>query len=85
MLRLSLRRRRQLLPWLFIGPGLLWLIVFFAIPLINQLNVSLQDGDPETGLRSTGRSRRTRRDQRLPRAVPALDRLRGGGDAPRTS
>ena len=49
MLRLSLRRRRQLLPWLFLGPGLLWLIVFFAIPLVNQLNVSLQSGDPETG------------------------------------
>jgi spermidine/putrescine transport system permease protein len=49
MLRLSLRRRRQLLPWLFLGPGLLWLIVFFAIPLINQLNVSLQSGDAETG------------------------------------
>ena len=49
MLRLSLRRRRQLLPWLFLGPGLLWLIVFFAIPLLNQVNVSLQSGDPETG------------------------------------
>src|SRR5215218_735608 len=49
MLRLSLRRRRQLLPWLFLGPGLVWLIVFFAIPLVNQLNVSLQSGDPETG------------------------------------
>jgi spermidine/putrescine transport system permease protein len=49
MLRLSLRRRRELLPWLFLGPGLLWLIVFFAIPLVNQLNVSLQTGDPETG------------------------------------
>ncbi len=49
MLRLSLRRRRQLLPWLFLGPGLLWLIVFFAIPLVNQVNVSLQSGDPETG------------------------------------
>jgi spermidine/putrescine transport system permease protein len=49
MLRLSLRRRRQLLPWFFLGPGLLWLIVFFAIPLINQVNVSLQSGDPETG------------------------------------
>jgi spermidine/putrescine transport system permease protein len=49
MLRLSLHRRRQLLPWLFLGPGLLWLIVFFAIPLVNQLNVSLQTGDPETG------------------------------------
>ncbi len=49
MLRLSLRRRRALLPWLFLGPGLLWLVVFFAIPLINQANVSLQTGDPETG------------------------------------
>jgi len=49
MLRLSLRRRRALLPWLFLGPGLLWLVIFFAIPLINQLNVSLQSGDAETG------------------------------------
>lgn len=49
MLRLSLRRRRQLLPWLFLGPGLLWLVVFFAIPLVNQANVSLQSGDAETG------------------------------------
>jgi spermidine/putrescine transport system permease protein len=49
MLRLTLHRRRQLLPWLFLGPGLAWLIVFFAIPLANQLNVSLQTGDPETG------------------------------------
>jgi spermidine/putrescine transport system permease protein len=49
MLRLSLRRRRQLLPWVFLGPGLLWLIIFFAIPLVNQLNVSLQSGDPEVG------------------------------------
>src|SRR6476619_3579578 len=49
MLRLSLRRRRQLLPWLFIGPGLLWLALFFAIPLVNQVNVSLQTGDPDNG------------------------------------
>src|SRR5215211_1338763 len=46
---LSLQRRRKLLPWLFLAPGLLWLGVFFAIPLVNQLNVSLQSGDPETG------------------------------------
>src|SRR5919106_1159136 len=49
MLRLSLQRRRKLLPWLFLGPGLAWLIVFFAIPLVNQLNVSLQTGNPEEG------------------------------------
>ena len=46
---LSLQRRRKLLPWLFLGPGLLWLILFFAVPLVNQLNVSLQSGDPESG------------------------------------
>jgi spermidine/putrescine transport system permease protein len=49
VLRLSLHRRRALLPWLFLGPGLLWLLLFFAIPLVNQANVSLQTGDPETG------------------------------------
>jgi spermidine/putrescine transport system permease protein len=51
MLRLSLRRRRSLLPYLFLGPGLLWLIVFFAIPLINQGSVSLMTGNPEQGYR----------------------------------
>jgi spermidine/putrescine transport system permease protein len=49
MLRLSLKRRRSLLPYLFIGPGLLWLIVFFAIPLVNQGSVSLMTGNPEQG------------------------------------
>src|SRR3712207_3571849 len=49
MLRLSLHRRRRLTARLFLGPGLAWLIVFFAIPLVNQVNVSLQTGDPETG------------------------------------
>ncbi|MCW3046182.1 MAG: binding-protein-dependent transport system inner rane component [Solirubrobacterales bacterium] len=49
MLRLSLRRRRALWPYLLIGPGLLWLVVFFLIPVLNQLNVSLQSGDPELG------------------------------------
>jgi spermidine/putrescine transport system permease protein len=49
MFRLSLHRRRALMPWIFLGPGLAWLVIFFAIPLVNQLNVSLQTGDPETG------------------------------------
>jgi spermidine/putrescine transport system permease protein len=49
VLRLSLHRRRQLMPWILLGAGLRWLVVFFAIPLLNQLNVSLQTGDPETG------------------------------------
>jgi spermidine/putrescine transport system permease protein len=45
----SLERRRKLLPWLFLGPGLLWLIVFFLYPLLNQASVSLMSGDPENG------------------------------------
>src|SRR3954447_7287847 len=46
---MSLRMRRRLLPWLFIGPGLLWLLLFFLYPLLNQVSVSLMTGDPEQG------------------------------------
>ena len=46
---MSLERRRKLLPWLFLGPGLLWLIIFFLDPLLNQASVSLMSGDPENG------------------------------------
>jgi spermidine/putrescine transport system permease protein len=49
MLRLSSGRRRALWPYLLLLPGLLWLLIFFAVPLANQLNVSLQSGDPESG------------------------------------
>jgi spermidine/putrescine transport system permease protein len=49
VLQLSLRRRRRLLPYLFLGPGLLWLIVFFLIPLLNQSYVSLESGNADTG------------------------------------
>jgi spermidine/putrescine transport system permease protein len=49
LLRLSLRQRRQLLPYLFLVGGLLWLIVFFLIPILNQAYVSLQSGDSELG------------------------------------
>jgi spermidine/putrescine transport system permease protein len=46
---LSLTTRRRLLPWLFLGPGLLWLLIFFLYPLLNQASVSLMSGDPENG------------------------------------
>ena len=72
MLRLSLTTPPQLLPWLFLGPGLLWLIVFFAIPLVNQVNVSLQSGDPEHGLHvHVGVQHLHGRDLRLRDAVRA--------------
>jgi ABC-type sugar transport system permease subunit len=31
----------------FLGPGLLWLLIFFLYPLLNQASVSLMSGDPE--------------------------------------
>ena len=46
---MSLERRRKLLPWLFLGPGLLWLLIFFLYPLLNQASVSLMSGNPEQG------------------------------------
>src|SRR3954462_14495257 len=46
---MSLATRRKLLPWLFLGPGLLWLLIFFLYPLLNQTSVSLMSGDPEHG------------------------------------
>jgi spermidine/putrescine transport system permease protein len=49
VLKLSLRRRRRLLPYLFLGPGLIWLVVFFLIPLLNQSYVSLESGNADTG------------------------------------
>jgi spermidine/putrescine transport system permease protein len=38
------RRRRALLPYLLLAPGLLWLLFFFAIPLYYMARVSLEQG-----------------------------------------
>src|SRR3954454_9465548 len=50
---MSLNARRRLLPWLFLGPGLLWLLIFFLYPLVNQAAVSLMTCDPEHGVTLT--------------------------------
>src|SRR6201991_2474949 len=50
---LSLNTRRRLLPWLFLGPGLLWLLIFFLYPLLHQFAVSLMTGNPEQGYNLT--------------------------------
>jgi spermidine/putrescine transport system permease protein len=50
---LSLRRRRQLLPYVLMAPGIAWLVIFFAIPIVNQLWVSLQTGNADTGFSQT--------------------------------
>jgi spermidine/putrescine transport system permease protein len=50
---MSFKLRRQLLPWWFALPGLIWLIIFFAVPILNQISVSLMTGDPEVGFKVT--------------------------------
>ncbi len=48
-----LRRHRGLIPYLFLVPGGLWLIVFFVIPMITVGSVALQEGSLGTGYRLT--------------------------------
>ncbi|MGH2807336.1 MAG: ABC transporter permease, partial [Actinomycetota bacterium] len=41
--------RRGLVPYLLTFPGVLWLVVFFAVPLATMWSVSLQEGSLERG------------------------------------
>jgi spermidine/putrescine transport system permease protein len=43
------QRRRGLLPYLLLAPGLLWLVLFFAVPLYYMGRVSLEEGTIFTG------------------------------------
>lgn len=51
---MTLRRRRALVPLVLLAPGLAWLAVFYALPSLNQLYVSLQEGSLERGYAFTG-------------------------------
>jgi len=44
-----LQRRRALLPYLLLAPGLLWLLLFFAVPLYYMARQSLEEGTIFTG------------------------------------
>jgi spermidine/putrescine transport system permease protein len=46
---LSLRARRRLFPYLLLGPGLVWLVVFYLVPSLTQAWVSLWSGSLEKG------------------------------------
>jgi spermidine/putrescine transport system permease protein len=46
--------RRTLAPYVLILPGGLWLLLFFAIPMITMLSLSLQQGDVVAGYVFTG-------------------------------
>ena len=48
------RSRRVLAPYLLIMPGGLWLLLFFVVPMVTMLSLSLQQGDIVSGYVFTG-------------------------------
>lgn len=48
-----LRHHKGIVPYLFLLPGGLWLIVFFVIPLLTTASVALQEGSLASGYRLT--------------------------------
>src|SRR6266542_2181063 len=53
MSALSARRRFRLAPYLLALPGIVWLAVFFLVPIVMTLSISLQTGNVEQGFRFT--------------------------------
>ncbi|MFJ4922680.1 ABC transporter permease [Streptomyces sp. NPDC088725] len=45
--------RRRLVPYWLLLPGILWLLVFFALPLVYQASTSVQTGSLEDGFQVT--------------------------------
>ncbi|MGW5941000.1 ABC transporter permease [Streptomyces celluloflavus] len=45
--------RKRLVPYWLLLPGILWLVVFFAAPLVYQASTSLQTGSLEDGFKVT--------------------------------
>jgi spermidine/putrescine transport system permease protein len=43
------RKRARLVPYALLTPGILWLVVFFAVPTIQMFFISLQTGSLERG------------------------------------
>jgi spermidine/putrescine transport system permease protein len=41
--------RRRLIPYFLMGPGLIWLVLFFVVPLYYMGRLSLESGSLETG------------------------------------
>jgi spermidine/putrescine transport system permease protein len=48
-----LQRRKGFLPWLLLGPGLIWLALFFLVPLYYLGRVSLLEGSDFEGFQFT--------------------------------
>jgi spermidine/putrescine transport system permease protein len=50
---MSPRLRRRLVPYFLLGPGLLWLLLFFLVPMYFMGRLSLESGTLETGFTFT--------------------------------
>jgi spermidine/putrescine transport system permease protein len=50
---MSVAGRRRLIPYFLMGPGLIWLILFFVVPLYFMGRLSLESGTLETGFQFT--------------------------------
>src|SRR5688572_11216207 len=48
------RRRANWVPYALLAPGLLWLVVFFVVPMVTLASQSLQEGSVEQGYVFTG-------------------------------
>ena len=48
------RRRRNWVPYALLLPGLLWLVVFFVLPMVTLASQSLQEGNVDDGYTFTG-------------------------------
>jgi spermidine/putrescine transport system permease protein len=46
---LAPRRRRNWVPYVLLAPGLLWLFVFFVVPMATLASQSLQEGNVDDG------------------------------------
>jgi len=47
------RTRRSWTPWVLLAPGLLWLVVFFLVPILTAVSASVQEGDYDDGFKLT--------------------------------
>jgi spermidine/putrescine transport system permease protein len=47
------RRKRNILPYMLLAPGALWLVVFFLIPIITAVSASVQTGSLDMGFQVT--------------------------------
>ena len=45
--------RRRLVPYFLLGPGLIWLILFFVVPMYFMGRLSLEEGSLTEGFRFT--------------------------------